>query len=399
MNGVKERYDNLYNYPVGEEPGTDYSGASDLYAGGMNKSLTAALISGGAALAGGAINYFANRENNQSNREMQEMANQHNIDLWRMQTEYNTPANQLTRLRQAGLNPNLLYGNPTNTAGSPPEIKASRNERYALDPMAMANVMLMSKQIQNLDADNEVKQAEARSINASAISQEQENEKFEEKFQLFKNKEQVSIDLMKSSQALNDKQRQQIGQTMDHFAKISDKLVQELDSKVLKNLGDYDVSKQEIENMKQDYKRIVLLCRDLSEKIKLFYETPFTLDGQTGSYSWHQHRYYLLQGQSDLGLTNKEGYAYKISNELSDLELAVRRLQQPGLTQKIKDDYSFWLNSWYREFTDELISPLTGSIGNLLGGSYTGFSLQYRPSQAGYQYSGRIKRKPIKLGF
>ena len=165
--GVKERYDNLYNYPVGEEPGTDYSGASDLYAGGMNKSVTAALIMGGASLAGGAINYFANRENNQSNREMQEMANQHNIDLWRMQTEYNTPANQLTRLRQAGLNPSLLYGNPTNTASSPPEMKASKNERYQMDPMAIANVMLMSKQIQNLDADNEVKQAEARNINAN----------------------------------------------------------------------------------------------------------------------------------------------------------------------------------------------------------------------------------------
>ena len=399
MTGIKERYDNLYNYPVGEEPGTDYSGASNLYAGGLNKSLAGSIIMGSAALLGSGINYLANRETNQSNREMQQEANRQNVDLWRMQTEYNTPANQIERLRQANLNPNLIYGNPTNTAGSAPEMHASKNERYQLDPMTMANVMLISKQMQNLEADNEVKQAEARNINADAIAQEKENEKFEEKFQLFKDREQVSKDLMKSEQFLNDKGREQIVQEMNHFEKISDKLVQQLDSNILKNLGDYDVSRQEVENLKQEYKRIVLSCRDLSEQIKIFYNTPFTLDGQTGSYSWHQHRYGLLQGQADLGLTNKEEVAYNISNQLSDLELAIRRLQQPGLIKKIKDDYSFWLNSWYREFTDELLTPLTGSVGNLLGGSYNGFSLQYQPTQAGYHYSGRTGKSKIKLGF
>ena len=400
MTGIKERYDNLYNYPVGEEPGTNYSGASDLYAGGVNnKSLTGLLVSGGIALAGQGINYLTNRENNQANREMQQEANQQNVDLWRMQTEYNTPVNQIARLRKANLNPNLIYGNPTNTADSVPEMKASKNERYQMDPLAMANAMLMSKQMQNLEADNEVKRAEARNINANAIAQEKENEKFEEKFLLFKDKEQVLKDLWRSETSLNDKSREQIVQKMDHFAKISDKLIQELDSKILKNLGDYDVSKQEVENLKQEYKHIVLLCRDLSEQIKVFYNTPFTLDGQTGSFAWHQNRYGLLQGQAELGLTNKEGVAYNISNQLSDLELSIRRLQQPGLTKKIQDDYSFWLNSWYREFTDELLTPLTGSVGNLLGGSYNGFSLQYQPTQAGYRYSGRNGKSKIKLGF
>lgn len=38
-----------------------------------------------------------------------------NIRLWNMQNAYNTPANQMLRFKEAGLNPNLIYGQ-TNTA-------------------------------------------------------------------------------------------------------------------------------------------------------------------------------------------------------------------------------------------------------------------------------------------
>lgn len=289
--GVKERYDNLYNYPVGEEPGTDYSGASDLYAGGMNKSLTAALISGGAALAGGAINYFANRENNQSNIELQEMANQHNIDLWRMQTEYNTPANQLTRLRQAGLNPNLLYGNPTNTAGSPPEMKASRNERYALDPMAMANVMLMSKQIQNLDADNEVKQAEARNINANTRGIELDNDR--KSFDNSKQGERYNREVREFEQNYSYVYNQILNMAQDTYnkrkdGKIKDEIIKSheienafneaiKEERLSQFITKGKISKQQLENLKKEGVKLFEEINNLSKQGKIL-ENKYLLD-------------------------------------------------------------------------------------------------------------------------
>ena len=51
--------------------------------------------------------------------------NEYNRQMWEMQNEYNTPANQMKRYLEAGLNPNLIYsqGNPGN-ASSAPEMQA-----------------------------------------------------------------------------------------------------------------------------------------------------------------------------------------------------------------------------------------------------------------------------------
>lgn len=54
------------------------------------------------------------------NTKMAEWQNEQNIKNWQMQNEYNLPVNQMKRLADAGLNPNLVYGNgnATTTAGS-----------------------------------------------------------------------------------------------------------------------------------------------------------------------------------------------------------------------------------------------------------------------------------------
>lgn len=43
--------------------------------------------------------------------------NQYNEQLWNMQNQYNSPAAQMARYKEAGLNPNLIYGQ-SNTGGS-----------------------------------------------------------------------------------------------------------------------------------------------------------------------------------------------------------------------------------------------------------------------------------------
>lgn len=47
---------------------------------------------------------------------LKELENQFNLDVWNMQNAYNTPAAQMARYQDAGLNPNLIYGQ-SNTAG------------------------------------------------------------------------------------------------------------------------------------------------------------------------------------------------------------------------------------------------------------------------------------------
>lgn len=60
------------------------------------------------------INTSAVKANNQSNQQFQEQQQQeqeaYNTKQWQMQADYNSPGQQVNRLRAAGLNPNLVYG-------------------------------------------------------------------------------------------------------------------------------------------------------------------------------------------------------------------------------------------------------------------------------------------------
>lgn len=58
---------------------------------------------------------------NQANRKAADLAWKRNKKMWHMQNAYNTPLQQMQRFKEAGLNPNLIYGqgNPGNASSAP----------------------------------------------------------------------------------------------------------------------------------------------------------------------------------------------------------------------------------------------------------------------------------------
>ena len=79
---------------------------------------TAAIASGGGFLSQlffGHKNWKRTKELNQQtyqyNKNLAELAFKQNVEMWNAENAYNTPAAQMMRMRAAGLNPNLLYGN------------------------------------------------------------------------------------------------------------------------------------------------------------------------------------------------------------------------------------------------------------------------------------------------
>ena len=69
-----------------------------------------ALIQGVGSLLGGGINALSQSSANRANMRLLERQNQFNIDQWNRENEYNSPIRQMERLKAAGLNPNLVYG-------------------------------------------------------------------------------------------------------------------------------------------------------------------------------------------------------------------------------------------------------------------------------------------------
>lgn len=88
--------------------------------------------------------------------------NQYNLQAWEMQNNYNTPANQVERLRAAGLNPNLFYSQGTvGNASSGPDLQAHQGS--AARAFELAKIALSLK---NMGITNRNLEAQTRNIDA-----------------------------------------------------------------------------------------------------------------------------------------------------------------------------------------------------------------------------------------
>lgn len=83
-----------------------------------------ATINAAAAAVGQATNVIAQGKMNKAtrkwNEQQRDMQRKWALEDWDRQNAYNTPAQQMQRLREAGLNPHLIYGGgqPTNTSSN-----------------------------------------------------------------------------------------------------------------------------------------------------------------------------------------------------------------------------------------------------------------------------------------
>lgn len=92
----------------------------------MDPLTTSALITGGIGLVGGMFsgqkanktNLKIARETNAANFRLAQYQADQNLKLWNLNNEYNTPLAQMERYQQAGLNPHLIYGNGSASAGN-----------------------------------------------------------------------------------------------------------------------------------------------------------------------------------------------------------------------------------------------------------------------------------------
>lgn len=105
-----------------------------------------------------------------------EKAYARSVEMWNMQNRYNSPTAQMSRLRQAGLNPNLAYGSGVtgNSAGSAPQYQPAKIQRATMEPyrgwnlglsdaVSMYMAMRQNKaQVENMEAQNKLIKEQAR---------------------------------------------------------------------------------------------------------------------------------------------------------------------------------------------------------------------------------------------
>lgn len=106
-----------------------------------------------------------NRKMRKWNEKMYGIQRQDALADWNMQNVYNSPEQQMQRLKAAGLNPNLIYGNGTEASGSSGTVRSSSVESWNPQPPLvrpgnaigdMYDLKVKQATVDNLEAQNKV---------------------------------------------------------------------------------------------------------------------------------------------------------------------------------------------------------------------------------------------------
>ena len=122
---------------------------------------------------------YAQQQENEKNRRynfmLAQKQNEWNLQQWERSNEYNNPLNQVARLKNAGLNPNLVYGNgagqsvaapnPQMTSGAP---STPQDMSLIAQRPTVGQAMTQALQNRAVQAQIEKTEADTRKTNADA---------------------------------------------------------------------------------------------------------------------------------------------------------------------------------------------------------------------------------------
>lgn len=195
-----------------------------------------------------------NAKQEEKNRQMQIQENQKDRDwqemMWNKSNEYNDPSQQLQRYKEAGLNPNLVFGQGGSSIaaqfGSPSSHNIGTSPQYGDALKGLGNVFTAIEELknlkktgENLDADTDKKEAEADEVRSRipGNNADAEAKKIDNLFRMDKNQldvegKRLDNELKKETVGLTKEQREQIRVACDKGRKdieYVDKMIQKAD--------------------------------------------------------------------------------------------------------------------------------------------------------------------------
>lgn len=236
----------------------------------MDPVTLAALFGAGVSLGQGAINWFSQNGINEQNyrmhkenlawsRESQRLAQQYNTQMWQMNNQWNSPANQMALLRGAGLNPNLAYGNAFGNASAPQINSQTASEGHPMQAPQMSGLesifgnYMQAKQLQQNQqlVDSEV---DLNKANADKVRTETK---------LIPEKHQSDMESAKALRAKLAAETNSEIQNLENLKETHNALAEYTKQAIIKTFVD--------ENSKQDLIRKAKADADFSEKMVEYY--------------------------------------------------------------------------------------------------------------------------------
>lgn len=154
------------------------AGLGDFLKSNLGASLAGGLVGGLGNVATSLINNHYQQQANEQNIRAQKDINNQNIEnqwkMWNATNEYNSPVAQMARYREAGLNPNLIYGQGSSgnatqanigTAQAPQvQAKQMQNAQIFSQASQYMSLLLQQEEVQSKQIDNEIQSSIANDI-------------------------------------------------------------------------------------------------------------------------------------------------------------------------------------------------------------------------------------------
>lgn len=344
----------------------------------MTPALTTAIGGIGSSLIGGLTSLFGSKSQFNEQKKLIELQYQKNLEQWNRENEYNAPVAQMQRLRDAGLNPNLVYGNGNNTAGSAasspsyglaeaPNIIGEIGKVMQYNMMQTMNMMQQIQQTQakvdtmetqrslwdsmrilnsfrsaGIDFQNQIQKQFGMDLAYSSlenIRQNTERQKSEvevngSKIELNHStvlKIDQQINLLKSQTKLTDTQIEELGWKMKEIA--AQIQVHYANAFNLRQLGFFNMARTVGQNLQNSFSKQTLPFRVSNERFKAKQaHLDYARDYQTFDYLVTQEKFKSLSA----------GEQYKVINKWLDKQTAAQFL---GTARKLKGYNMFGINT------------------------------------------------------
>lgn len=344
----------------------------------MGLGTTLALGGIGSSLIGGLTSLFGSKSQFNEQQKLINLQYQKNLEQWNRENEYNAPKAQMERLRDAGLNPNLVYGNGNNTAGtaasSPsyglaeaPNIIGEIGKVMQYNMMQTMNMMQQIQQTQakvdtmesqrslwdsmrilngfrsaGLDFQNKIQKMFGMDLASASLSNLVQNiEKTKSEIQVNGSRVQLNqstmakideqIGLLRRQTKLTDTQIEELGWKMKEIA--AQIQVDNANAFNLRQLGFFNMARTAGQRLQNSFMSQTMPFRVSNERFKAKQaHLDFARDYQTFDYLVTQEKFKSLSA----------GEQYKVINKWLDKQTAAQFL---GNARKLKGYNMFGINT------------------------------------------------------
>jgi len=200
----------------------------------VNPIVASSVIQGGSNIAEGMLGFASNVYTNKMNRKLQNEQNDYNLKMWHLNNQYNTPAAQVQRYKDAGLNPNLMnFGGTTGISSSP----AASSQSHPLESFqpdlstfgsSLANVIRLKMEQRVAESEANKNDAEAQKSISESVGQNITNSHLDSTLTAQYNQIQANI-------KMTDAKILEIDQRVENFRQQNKLLDKKIEGEELEN--------------------------------------------------------------------------------------------------------------------------------------------------------------------